>query len=338
MPVHLNVTNGDVVADLLMRGGVPGERLPWRDVLHEGPTPSGLSLEEMGQVRARFLYDSGWTPSLDRVLQDIRQRNDVLRGFKRYEEIALWFEHDLYDQLQLLQVLHWLGMRETAGTRLTLICINEYPGVDDFRGLGQLTPDQLAGLRENRIEVGEEQFSLGRRGWECFTSPDPSSIERLMRQDLSPLPFLRAALRRHLEQFPSTRDGLARSERQTLSVLKDGGCELRELFSKSQIEMESAPFMSDTAFLLTVERMLRPDPLVEFEEEEPEATQTRLSITDPQLWERRVRLTEAGRKVVCGQTDRTRFQPVDRHLGGVRLDGHQPSWRWDPMAKQLQAS
>jgi len=76
----------------------------------------------------------------DQVLRDFRLRDEHLASASRYREIILWFEHDLLDQLQILQILDRLAGAEFASTRLSMICINSYPGVDPFRGLGQLDP------------------------------------------------------------------------------------------------------------------------------------------------------------------------------------------------------
>jgi hypothetical protein len=42
----LHITNGESSAIEIQRNGIPGEVLAWIDVLHEGPTPAGLSLEQ----------------------------------------------------------------------------------------------------------------------------------------------------------------------------------------------------------------------------------------------------------------------------------------------------
>ena len=47
--------------------------------------------------------------------------------------------------------------------------------------------------------------------------------QRFIATDTSALPFIAASLRRHLEQFPSADNGLSRTERQALSVLRDQG-------------------------------------------------------------------------------------------------------------------
>src|ERR1039458_2770051 len=49
----LHITNGSSVA--LDRSGIGGEIVFWVDVLHEGPVPAGLELEELSRIRAARL-------------------------------------------------------------------------------------------------------------------------------------------------------------------------------------------------------------------------------------------------------------------------------------------
>jgi len=48
----LHITSGDSVAGSLRLAKIGGEAQAWRDVLHEGPVPAGLSLNELSEVRA----------------------------------------------------------------------------------------------------------------------------------------------------------------------------------------------------------------------------------------------------------------------------------------------
>jgi hypothetical protein len=50
-----------------------------------------------------------------------------------------------------------------------------------------------------------------------------------------------------------------------------------------------------------------------------------LAARDGTLW----RLTPAGRETRAGQRDRIATLGIDRWLGGVRLLGRGPVWRWD---------
>lgn len=328
MDHRLHITNGDMAADLIRQSGVGGEVVAWRDVLHQGPVPAGLSLEELSGLRARFIAGNDWGVSFDEVRKAFAERDGALKSFKRAQESTFWFEHDLYDQLQLLQLLHWFVRREVGATRLSLICIGEYPGVSPFRGLGQLTPEQIAGLYEQRQDVRPEQLELGRRAWEAFTADRPLGLQALTGEDLSPLRFLKDALHRHLQEFPSTRDGLGRSERQVFEVLQEGGGTLETVFRRSQIDCEEAPFMGDRPFLYHVDQLAAGDePLLQFEDREGMPDRDG-PPPGADFWERRIRATDAGMRVFRGQADRERFQRIDRWLGGVHLHGERAAWRW----------
>ncbi len=108
----LHITNGDSAAEILKATGLPGTILAWRDILHEGPTPAGLSLEQMSQVRARFIASQGWG-NYDNLLAEFHHRDAILATSATQQEVVLWFEHDLYDQLQLIQILDWFTQQET---------------------------------------------------------------------------------------------------------------------------------------------------------------------------------------------------------------------------------
>ncbi len=56
---------------------------------------------------------------------------------KMLETDMLWFEHNLLDQLQILQILDWRASPEEAHPGLHLICISTFEGMPRFRGLGK---------------------------------------------------------------------------------------------------------------------------------------------------------------------------------------------------------
>ncbi len=304
----LHVTNGDSAASLIRATGLAGEILPWRDVLHEGPVPAGLSLAELRAVRARFIAGEGWGEA-SRVLEDFKRRDATLAGFREYGEVVLWFEHDLYDQLQILQILDFFAVQDPPTTALQLISIDRHPDVERFLGLGQLRPEQMAALFGERRAVSPEQLELARRAWRAFRDPDPAAIVELLERETSALPFLDAALRRHVEQFPSQRNGLGRTEQQALEGVASGRERPGELFRHDQ-DREESPFLGDSVFFAYLERLASgARPLLE-------------------IAESMVALTEDGRGVLEGDEDYVRLNGLDRWLGGVHLRGRS-SWRWD---------
>lgn len=329
----LHVTNGDAAAEPLRRAGLGGEVLAWRDVLHEGPVPAGLPPAELNRVRARFLAERGWA-EFGEALRDLDARDRTLTDAAAGGgEVVLWFEHDLYDQLQLLQVLDLLADADAVRGRVSLVCIGSFPGVEPFHGLGQLTPEQLAVLHPGRAAVADAQWALARAAWAAFRAPDPAEIERVLAGDTGALPFLRGALLRHLEQFPAADDGLARTERQILEAVAAGAAGPRELFLADQAREERV-FMGDATLWGYVRGLADgPEPLLRVAGGGP----FRLPGPDGDgagFREQRLELTERGRAVLRGEADRLRPGGTDRWLGGVHLRGDAP-WRWDREARRL---
>jgi hypothetical protein len=148
--------------------------------------------------------------------------------------LALWFEHDLFDQLQLIQILDCL---HGSKADLSLICIDEY--------LGCLTGPQLAELWPRRHAVTPAELELASAAWQAFRSPDPTEIEKLLRRDTSALPFLAGALPRHWQQFPSVENGLGRTERQILEAVDAGHRDFHSLFVADR-QREERIFMGDS--------------------------------------------------------------------------------------------
>ncbi|MEO8201689.1 MAG: hypothetical protein ABI679_14265, partial [Gemmatimonadota bacterium] len=192
----LHITNGDSAASLIRRSGVPGGVLPWRDVLHEGPVPGGLALRELSAVRARFISSVGWSPSPRAVEDDFIARDDGLEMSDAAAEVVLWFEADLYDQLQLIQLLDWFGRHPRQTGSVTLIEIGEHEVVSPFVGFGQLTPGQIGALFPGRIEVTREHFALAQAVWNAFRASTPDSLGRALEINLDVLPFLHSAIQR----------------------------------------------------------------------------------------------------------------------------------------------
>jgi hypothetical protein len=330
----LHITNGDSVGGTLQQTGLTGDILTWKDILHEGPTPPGLSLEQMSKIRAQFIADCALGTYED-VLADFMHRDAALAQFHAHKEVILWFEHDLYDQLQLIQILDWFSHHDPGETTISLICINAFPGIVNFIGLGQLNPTQLRSLYETRRKLTEVEFTLGSEAWKAYCSPDPKVLETFLSKDISALPFLKAALLRHLEQFPAQQGGLSRTERQIMEVIASGVHKPFDIFRATQ-EKEESPFMGDSTLWLSLSTLCTgKKPLLKRTDGGTFSFPT-TGHYDTAFLEQVLVLTEEGRNALVGQADWIKINSgIDRWLGGVHLQGRDAAWRWDTQRETL---
>jgi DNA-binding transcriptional MerR regulator len=328
----LQVTNGESAGNTLRRTSLGGAVLSWQDVLNEGPVPD-LPPPELRPVRARFLSECGWGGA--RTIRDGLERRDRLieAALRSGRHVVLWFEHDLYDQLQLLQVLALAAGAGFEPGRLELVNVDSFPGRPTFQGLGELEAEELESLWAARRPVTDELTALARRGWQAVRAPEPSAIERFLDGDTTALPFLAPALRRLLEELPDRRAGLARSERQLLEPLLDGARTPGQLFVASR-EREEAPFDGDAWAWRRLSELGRGEqPLVVQEDGTPVPPPP--PIGDARTFAAlRLGLTDAGRDVLARRADRVQLVEIDRWVGGTHLrPGHVP--RWDPRAARV---
>lgn len=324
MTQRLNITNGDSAAGTLSEAGVEGKIISWRDVLHEGPVDSSLSLEELSKERARFIAEQGWD-DFAHVSGDFTERDRVIRHLDYFDEIVLWFEDDLYDQLQLIQLLDFFGRGTARAKTLSVIVVDGY--------IPPLSPTQLKELDAKRPRVTQEQLELAKRAWKAFGSADPSSISKLLDENTSALPYLAGALRRHLEEFPSSVDGLSRSEREALTAINAGHTKPVAAFLEVARQQESI-FLGDIVFYSYLERLSdKKDALVTWKDGTPVIAPTAERSRD--FVEGELTLTPLGREVLAGNKDWHFIHKRTRWLGGVEINPGELGWRWDPSERQL---
>lgn len=316
----LHITNGDHAIERLRAAGIAGDMLAWKDVLHEGPVPGRLGFAQLRETRARFIADRGWAAA-DAVRLDLEARDRVLDDCGARPEVVLWFEHDLYDQLQLLQILHRFGTQGPDPGRLSLVCEAEY--------LGMMRAERVRALYSRRQGVTPGQVRLAQSAWTAFTAPRAAAILELLEQDTSPLPFLAPALRRQLEEFPSNRNGLSRSEQQALEVIGAGVDAIGVAFPASHHQREDAVFLGDTVFAWYLERLSNTSvPLIQHPGQGP-LTAPRHGDDAERFWRAPVAITDAGRAVLAGSENHVALNGIDRWLGGVHLSA--PAGRpWVP--------
>jgi hypothetical protein len=133
-PLPLHVTNGDSAGNTLRQTALGGAVLPWRDVLHEGPVPAGPR-RELLQARAAFVSACGWG-SKPSILASLERRDRrLVQALRDGQQVVLWFEHDLYDQLP------------------------PPPPLGDARAFARL-PLRLTGLGERVLDGREDRVAL----------------------------------------------------------------------------------------------------------------------------------------------------------------------------------
>jgi hypothetical protein len=315
MPEALHISNGDATD---VRGtGLARRVVYWRDILHEGPVPE-VAPAELRRIRVGYLtgYQSAGRAE---IMRQFTERDQALEA-NRDQEYVLWFEADLYDQLQIAEILARLADLGVPAERITLICIGEHAGIARFGGLGELTAGQLRELPHTNAcaRLTRAALELATRAWAAFRAPSPEGLGAIAAARLGDLRFLGEAFDRLSREYPATRDGLSLTERRVLAAVADGASDAGTAFVRAGAR-ETRPYMGDTTCFGRMDRMAQgPHPLLRLDP--PGRTVDRTTG---------VHLTGTGARVLAGQADQIALNGIDRWIGGVHLQGHHVPWRWD---------
>lgn len=329
-PALLHVTNGESAGNTLRQTALGGAVLSWQDSLHEGPVPA-VQRPELLRIRAAFLSECGWG-SRHAILSSLERRDRrLVEAVRDGLHVVLWFEHDLYDQLQLLDALALA--REAAGAAVELIVAGSFPGKPAFRGLGELTADELELLWPTRRAPTPEALDAAASAWDALRAPEPVALAQWAGRGSPELPFLGPSLHRLLEELPAPADGLSGTERRALQAIAAGAGTPRAAFVAAQ-QLEDAPFLGDAWFYRALSAIgsgrVR---LVETTDAEPLPSPP--PLTDPHVFSPLpLRLTEEGERVLAGEADRVELLGLDRWIGGTHVTPTS-AWRWDPAGRTL---
>jgi len=314
----VHVCNGDSTADTLSLADLPGEIRVWADALDQGPVRN-IADADHWRERGEFWASRGTRDASTRVAEWDRGVDEAAGA----EELILWFEHDLFDQLALIRLLARLARRGLPQT-LTIVSIDRHPEVPNFLGLGQLKPEQLAELWPRRTPISRDGIDESITAWIAVTADDPRALPFLTRR-IKAMPFLAGALERQLEEFPDPASGLSRTERQLLAAVARGVATAADLMQAVHAIDPRYP-ITDGVLLYTLQQLAK----CGFLEGTPAGV-----VSPDNLAKVNVTATPTGRQALAGALDRVHEHGIDEWRGGVHLAGKGPVWRWDSAARKL---
>lgn len=218
----LHITNGGKLTSYLDELEVTGEKLPWQELLCEGPTQEIIHCDEFIELRRSFLnkfYDVDL--DLDKVEIALKQ----LSNPERYSEIVLWFEYDLFCHINLIAVINLLQQKKIK-LPLYLVCSGRVSGSKTLKGLTELNSGQLLKHYKNKVKLNQDDIDLAATIWGIYCGKDHNLLKPYIIQSSS-FEYLNNCLKAHLERFPDSKTGLNVLETNILNIVKDNNIKSR---------------------------------------------------------------------------------------------------------------
>ena len=250
----IHILNGDSTLEIFKHAGLEGETLVWRDVLSDGPVNAAFGSDEFWTAREsymtqRFEIEAG------------KFNSDVIAPFKAFEssladykQVVLWFEYDLFCQINMLALISYLGEKVEPGTELALVCTGHIDGYEKLMGLGELPADLYKQVYDTRLKLGTREIQYAQDVYQTYTSTNVDDLYTFMIMPFHELPYLGAALEAHWKRFPSSDTGLSEIEEKMIELIKEGAKTDRELVGK-MLKWQTTHGFGDLQYFNELERL-----------------------------------------------------------------------------------
>ncbi|CAL2101575.1 conserved protein of unknown function [Tenacibaculum sp. 190130A14a] len=250
----LHITNGDSTTNRLKDLKFQGNIITWREMLCEGKTTIDVGSEGFWKNRFDFFkqsYQVSKQNFIDITLKEYRN----LCNQKKQDEIVLWFEYDLFCQVNMLAVISWLK-RYRNNRKISLVCSGQIDNSEKLFTLNELSTEQLKNHFENRVELSRDDIEYADYIWQLYCSDSPLRLEAIYKQDAtSPFLYLEQALKAHLQRFPSVNNGLNSLENFILQTAKETTPENKQQFVRELLTSQKVYGFGDVQYLRKMERL-----------------------------------------------------------------------------------
>lgn len=216
MSSQLHITNGDSFTETLKKLRIKGDVITWREMLCEGKTETNVGSEAFWKTRFDFLhknYNVSKSWFVEKTLKEYRS----LCNHKQEDEIILWFEYDLFCQINMLAVISWLKTHRRH-VQISMVCSGYEDDTNKLYGLNELDRDQLLRLYEKRMELNQDDIEYADYVWQLYCSDNPIRLENLVENDHYQFQYLGDSIKTHLKRFPTISNGLNEIENRVIEV------------------------------------------------------------------------------------------------------------------------
>lgn len=289
----LHITNGDSFTNRLKTLNLKGDIITWREMLCEGKTLTSVGSESFWKTRYEFLhknYQVSKSWFIEKTLKEYRS----LCNHKQQDKIVLWFEYDLFCQVNMLAVISWL-LNHRKHAEISLVCCGKEDETDKLYSLNELSDEKLRQLYEKRTVLTQDDIEYADYVWQLYCSDSPMRLERLSDFEKYNFKYLGEAIKTHLHRFPTIANGLNQMENTILKLAVDERPENRRNFLRTVLDNQGNLGFGDSQYDRAISRL---KPL--------------FHTLNP------VRLSKKGKEILEGKTNYySVLQDNDVYLGGA---------------------
>ena len=224
---RIALLNGDCLAEQLKGAELPLERIIFREALVSGPL-GGASWGEFWETRVGFLTQN-YGATVHEVQEKTVAELEKIRSLADGVELSLWFEDDLFCQVNLWFILSLLA--EKHKYRLFRVFPPGSTRANQWKGFGAAAVSSLEEAYRARVPFYPSDVAIGNGLWKAYRSQDWALFKNLSYLVSPCFNSLEEVCQAQLDRLPGS-DGLGKPEQILKGILAGGTTDFPLVFKE----------------------------------------------------------------------------------------------------------
>lgn len=226
----IHIVNGDTVVPLLTKSGVEGDIIVWREMLCDGPVCAKVGGDEFWKKRLDYLEKELGVSKVeyfDLTIKELLKLEDL----SNYNELVMWFEFDLFCQVNLMALSAFLYKNYRKSITYNLVCTGEVAGSDSLYSLTDFSHEDYVELYSHKLKLSKNDLEYAKKCWEAYSKNNIEKIAAFDFNENKKFPYFRAAMKEHLKRF-QTVNGLNEIQHKILEIIDSSALTAKEIVQR----------------------------------------------------------------------------------------------------------
>jgi hypothetical protein len=219
--MEIHILNGDTLAQ---KFNLDGKIIVCRECLIDGPVKAE-DLDNFWNMRATYLSGSH-KDNQQFYINKVKSELQTLLNLPENDSVNLWFEHDLFCQVNMWFVTHLLLKNPPR----KIFRVMPLPQPNVWRGFGMIDTNGISSCFEQRVLLSAQELQLAATLWKAFKDNDFRSLLELSKQTPRSFPYLKEICEAHIERFKENNSG--RPQSRLKQILKSGKTDFPSIFQE----------------------------------------------------------------------------------------------------------
>ena len=198
----IHIVNGDSTAQILSKTSIEGEVIVWREMLCEGDLHKDVGSDKFWLARYNYFENEVGVPRLeyfDKSVKEIQKIEEISKN----SEVILWFEYDLFCQVNLLALCTYLLKIYRKDIKYSLVCTGRENGKEALQSLSDYSLKEYEYLQNNKVNLSRNNFLFAEESWNLYVENNEQKLKEFDFNRSSKFTYLQVAMNQHLKRFPN---------------------------------------------------------------------------------------------------------------------------------------